>query len=125
MLSEQAGVKMKGKKTALLVAGIFLASMAESTGPIWILAAAGSFASFAALLVICVRQAAAAPVSHIGRERKVETATFLPSPAASHLRQGDMETGTCINLQGWASTGNPLPPPVPSPRHLPQPCRRV
>ena len=100
---------MKGLRTSLLVAGILLASLAESSGPVWILAAAGSFASFAALLAICVRQEAAGSAHEWDRRDAVEVTVFRPPPDLLSGQQGDADRAPRMIPPGWKPTGNPLP----------------
>ena len=93
---------MRGMRTTLLVAGILLASLAESSGPVWILAAAGSFASFAALLAIFLKQEVARSAGEREGRETLEVTMFRPPPAFLHGQDVDTGITSCMKPPGWA-----------------------
>ena len=109
----QAGENMKdirGLRPALFVAGILCASLAESSGPVWILAAAGGLACFAALLVIGLRcESARLAVEEEERRFAGEINIFPPPSTRPHARKGGMGTAPHTAPPGWISADTPLP----------------
>ncbi|MBC7230751.1 MAG: hypothetical protein H5T74_10225 [Actinobacteria bacterium] len=79
---------MKGLRTVLFLSGILLASLAESSGPAWLLAAAGSLVSFVALLVICVREETAVAAAQRSRLETLEASALRPSPVPPEAANG-------------------------------------
>jgi hypothetical protein len=83
---------MKWLRPALFTAGLVLASLAESAGPFWFLAAGGSFISFTALLVLSVRGEAVAR-RRAGERREITIA--LPPPLCLEEIAGAADTSSC------------------------------
>lgn len=102
--------KERFARPALLVAGLLLACLAESTGPAWILAAMGSSTCFLLLLAVNVRSEAAER-----REARLRRELTVSTPAAFPLEEGASGAGggPCAAPPGWASVDAALPAPVP------------
>ncbi|MEW6554053.1 MAG: hypothetical protein AB1384_07190 [Actinomycetota bacterium] len=100
---------MRSLRPAMFISGLVLASLAESAGPFWFLAAAGSFLSFAVLLVLSVRgEAVARRHAEEGREVTIS----LPPPLYLEEMAGAADPVSCPTHPGWMPTDTPLPASV-------------
>jgi hypothetical protein len=93
-----AGVRraMRGIKPILLLAGVLLASLAESSGPLWYLAAAGSFTAFFFLLILSLRSA---PERRAARAEQPDITIVLSTPFPQEERADDAERTLVRNVR--------------------------
>jgi hypothetical protein len=87
---------MRGIKPVLLLVGLLLASLAESSGPLWYLAAAGSFTAFLSLLVLSIKSA---PERQSVSAEQPDITIVLPPPFPLEERAGDLERALVRNVR--------------------------
>jgi hypothetical protein len=93
-----AGVRraMRGIKPVLLLVGLLLASLAESSGPLWYLAAAGSFTAFLFLLILSLRSA---PERRAACAEQPDITIVLPPPFPLEERADDADRALVRNVK--------------------------
>jgi hypothetical protein len=87
---------MRGIKPVLLLTGLLLASLAESSGPLWYLAAAGSFTAFLSLLILSVRSA---PERQAACAEQPDITIVLPPPLPLEQGADDAERALVRNVR--------------------------